>query len=247
MRTPEEIDKYYSVEELQKKFSKIKKFWSNIQLGTKFTLPGRYGPDNTNLIENALPKDLTGKSILDIGTRDGGWAFECERRNAKKITAIDNWQRRSDGYDDKLFKLCHEILNSKVKLIEMGLVEIDTLNKNFDIVLFLGVYYHMINPLLGLQKIFNICNELVIMEGAMLQTERSLAYALKKGELNADVKNVFLFSPSFIERFALSIGFKKVEFKEYVTEQGIKIQSDVEVVNSEQALQHNRGILYLWK
>ena len=38
-----------------------------------------------------IPKDLTGKTVLDMGSFDGFWAFECERRGAKRVLAIDTW------------------------------------------------------------------------------------------------------------------------------------------------------------
>ena len=246
MRSLREVDEIFSPDELQKKISKVPRWFHIISLGTQLSTPGNYAKFLDDWISNSLLSDYSGKSVLDVGTADGRWAFECERRNAKKITGIDIWQT-SDDFGSLPFETCKEILDSKATLQVLDVVDVEQLNENFDVIHFLGVYYHMLNPLLALQKIFNVCNELVIMEGAMLQTERSLAYALKKGELNADITNVFLFSPSFIERFALSIGFKKVEFKGYSTKQGTDILSDAKVTNSEKILQHNRGILYLWK
>ena len=38
-----------------------------------------------------IPEDLTGKTVLDMGSWDGFWAFECERRGAKRVLAIDTW------------------------------------------------------------------------------------------------------------------------------------------------------------
>src|SRR5882762_8938168 len=46
-----------------------------------------------------LPADLTGKSVLDIGTWDGFFAFECERRGAARVLAIDTFAWDQFGKD----------------------------------------------------------------------------------------------------------------------------------------------------
>ena len=82
-------------------------------------------------------------------------------------------------------------LNQKNQCIESFLIQ-----KAFDLILFLGVYYHLINPLLAIQNLYKISKELVIFEGEILETNRNIAYILEEGEPGGK----FLFSPSFINR-----------------------------------------------
>ena len=71
MYANEEIDELYSIKYLQKKIKQAPKWWHTIQLGTKFKTPGTYDKKMWNYISNLLPKDFSGKTVLDVGTRDG--------------------------------------------------------------------------------------------------------------------------------------------------------------------------------
>jgi len=243
IRTDEEIDRIFTVKQLNEKISKLRWF-QLIPLGTKVTTPGDYFPPYDKAISDALPKDFSNKSVLDIGTCDGRWAFESEKRNAKRIVAIDKWQTNFDQ-NVSTFETCKEIFDSKAVLHTLDVLDVEKLNEKFDVILFLGVYYHMIDPFLALQKLFDVCNELVIMEGSILQTEQRISYCLKPAELNNDSTNVFLFSPSFIETYALRIGFKKVDFLGYIA--GKFAAELLGSENDSEQLIHNRGIFYLYK
>jgi len=241
IRSDEEIDRLFTVEQLNDKISKIRWF-QLIPLGTKVTTTGNYLPHYDKAIFDALPKDFTNKSVLDIGTCDGKWAFESEKRNAKRIVAVDAWQTSFDQ-NEKPFRICKEIFNSKAVLYTLDVLDVEKLNEKFDVILFLGIFYHMMDPFLALQKLFDVCNELVIMEGEILQSEQPISYCFKSGELNDDVTAVFAFSPSFIETYALRIGFKKVDFLGYINDDGRLIGSE----NDSEQLKRNRGIFYLYK
>lgn len=248
MRTNEEVDSIYTKEELLKKISTVRLWAHKIQLGSHVVTPGIIHDKIMQKELDAIPKDLTGKSVLDVGARNGGWAFECERRNAKEITAIDVWQNEGpNGIRDEPFKICKEILDSKVELIELDVLDIEKLGKKFDIILFLGVIYHLMDPLLALRKLYNVCNELVILQGAVLKSPKSICYFLEPGELGGDTSNTFLISPIFIENYAKSIGFRKAELVEYVEGESL-IPSDKK--NSDKnnpQLKRSRAIMYLWK
>lgn len=70
-----------------KAISKIK-WYHTLDLGHGVVTPGFI--DNRDTVPLfGLPEDLTGKRCLDIGTYDGFWAFEMERRGASEVIAID--------------------------------------------------------------------------------------------------------------------------------------------------------------
>jgi tRNA (mo5U34)-methyltransferase len=252
VRTKDEVDSIYSREDLEKKIVEIPRWWHIIELGSRVKTPGIYDKNLMEWVLNSFPKDFSEKSVLDIGARDGLFSFECESRNAKEIIGIDIFQGYEDLHD-KPFRICKEILGSKAEILHLDVLDVEKLNKKFDIILFLGIYYHMKNPFLALEKLFNVCKELVILEGEILQTERSIAYLLEPGEIGGDTSNTFLFSPVFLQNYASRIGFRRVEFIGYASTQGPIIQSDIKnSVNSEntknelQPLRRNRGIFYLW-
>jgi tRNA (mo5U34)-methyltransferase len=99
-----------------------------------------------------IPEDLSGKRVLDIGAWDGWFSFEMERRGAD-VVAVDNTE--SDN-----FLWLHRELKSKIDYRILDVYELtpETVGR-FDIVLFLGVLYHLKHPLLALERICNLTKE----------------------------------------------------------------------------------------
>jgi tRNA (mo5U34)-methyltransferase len=110
-----------------------------------------------------IPADLRGKTVLDIGAWDGFFSFECERRGAKRVLAIDTFAW--DNYGKDGFLLAHEMLNSKVEHQRCAAEEIDagTLG-TFDLVLFLGVFYHLRSPISVLERLRGVTAGTLICE-----------------------------------------------------------------------------------
>jgi tRNA (mo5U34)-methyltransferase len=70
----------------------IPQWWHSIDLGDGVTTPGRKTPEllSEELASLRLPP-LAGRTVLDIGTWDGFYAFEAERRGAARVVAIDHY------------------------------------------------------------------------------------------------------------------------------------------------------------
>jgi tRNA (mo5U34)-methyltransferase len=99
-----------------------------------------------------LPEDLTGKSVLDVGAWDGFFSFECERRGASRVLALDTYAWDHHGKDG--FLLAHEVLGSKVEHQRLAAEDIDAARiGRFDLVLFLGVLYHLRSPISVLERL----------------------------------------------------------------------------------------------
>lgn len=245
MRTVKEIEKIYSDKNLLKRINAISNWWHTIRISSNVQTPGIYDQKMWKNILSIIPKDLTDKTVLDIGTADGGFSFECEKRNAKKITSIDKFTvvgSTQFHHIDSRIKLLMEIFDSKIILKKMDVDDLEKLNEKFDLILFLGVYYHLTNPLLAMQNLFKVSKELVIFEGEILETNRNIGYVLEEGEPGGK----FLFSPSFIDRYAKMVGFTRVEFLGYF-QNGKEILSDMKNKDESPTLKRNRGIFYFWK
>lgn len=107
--------------------------------------------------EMPIPPDLRGKRVLDIGAWDGWFSFEMERRGAD-VVAVDCVQLDT-------FLEVHRRLNSRVQYLDLDLFELTRDNVGtFDIVLFLGVLYHLKHPLLGLERVCSLTRGLAIVE-----------------------------------------------------------------------------------
>ena len=126
-------------------------FWYHcIELRPGIVTPGLAGGAHS-LPYYGIPEDLSGKSVLDIGCWDGFFSFECEKRGAERVVAADNWENA--GRD--AFDFARTELGSKVEPLECDIYDLpDKLGgERFDVVLFLGVLYHLRHPLLALEKV----------------------------------------------------------------------------------------------
>ncbi len=111
----------------------------------------------------SLPDDLTGKSVLDIGAWDGFFSFECERRGAARVLAIDTYAWDVHGKDG--FLLAHSTLNSKVESMRLAAEDLDPGRVGqFDLVLFLGVLYHLRSPISVLDRLRRVTRGTLVCE-----------------------------------------------------------------------------------
>jgi tRNA (mo5U34)-methyltransferase len=111
--------------------------------------------------------DFTGKSVLDIGCWDGKWSFYAERRGAARVLASDDttqhWGRGGEG-----LLLAKELFGSAIETrLDVSIYALDRLRETFDVILCLGVYYHLIDPFHGFAQIRHLCHKrsLVVFEG----------------------------------------------------------------------------------
>jgi len=99
-----------------------------------------------------LPRDMGGLRVLDIGARDGFFSFECERRCAKEVVPIDYVPPEQTG-----FYVAKQVLGSRLNLVHETVYNLTPERYGrFDIVLFLGVLYHLPDPLRALEIVFRM-------------------------------------------------------------------------------------------
>ena len=114
-----------------------------------------------------IPEDLTGWSVLDIGAWHGYFSFECERRGADRVLAVDRFAWDRFGMEE--FLAAHRRLNSRVEYEHLDVHDLDAKTVGgFDLVLFLGVFYHLRNPVAALEQIASVTNRLLICETHVL-------------------------------------------------------------------------------
>ena len=119
--------------------------------------------------ENLESVDFRGKTVLEIGAWDGYWSFYAERRGAKYVLASDDLtQNWSAG---RGILLARELLGSRVEVRQdVSIYELTSLGRKFDIILCLGVYYHLIDPFYALTQVRHLCHDssLVFLEGDLI-------------------------------------------------------------------------------
>jgi len=93
-----------------------------------------------------LPADLSGRTALDIGCNSGFYSFELARRGAR-VTAID----LDDHYLAQARWAAGVLdLSDRVTFHKMQVYDLARVPESFDVVLFLGVFYHLRYPQLAL-------------------------------------------------------------------------------------------------
>ncbi len=143
--------------EIQSQIDSVPYWFHKIKIGELIT-PGVQ--DGAGIFQSLdLPEQCGGLRVLDIGTRDGLFAFEMEKRGANVI-AIDYMPPEKTG-----FKTAAKLLNSKIPYHQENIYNI-TFQKygTFDLVLFFGVLYHLPDPLLALQTIRPLCRNHLYLE-----------------------------------------------------------------------------------
>jgi tRNA (mo5U34)-methyltransferase len=140
-----------------------------------------------------LPASLEGLSVLDIGAWDGFFSFECERRGAARVVATDYYSWHGSGWGAKAgFELAREALGSHVEDVDVDVMDIAPGRLGtFDLVLFLGVLYHLRHPLLAIEKIAAVTRGTLILETVvdLVGLGRPAMAFYPDRELNADPTN----------------------------------------------------------
>jgi SAM-dependent methyltransferase len=127
--------------------------------------PGQFLEVNPKLCldELGVHQSLVGLRALDIGALDGPFTFELERRGAQ-VTALD-----IQDPNLTVFNAVKEIKSSSANYVRGGVYEASPEALGvYDIVLFVGVYYHLKNPVLALQRIRSLLTDkgVLFIEGA---------------------------------------------------------------------------------
>src|SRR6204780_4689052 len=72
-------------------------WWHSIDLGDGLVTPGHKTPDVlARELEALRLPDVRGRSVLDIGGWDGFFAFEAERRGARRVAVLDHYMWSMD-------------------------------------------------------------------------------------------------------------------------------------------------------
>lgn len=158
---------------------------------------------------------LNGKSVLDIGAWDGFFSFEAERRGASRVLATDHFCWSGPGWGTrKGFDLIHDTLRSRVDSLDVDVLALDPERLGqFDVVLFLGVLYHVKDPYSCLEAAARMCsNHLIIETVTALHHEAMPAMRLfNPGELGGDNTNFWAPNLAALEVMLTTFGFTTFE------------------------------------
>lgn len=153
-----------SAEQIQEDLKKLGKWFHNIDLNGVRTAPDHFLGDYPNVkfksFGEAIPQDLTGKSVLDIGCNGGFYSIEMKRRGASRVLGIDS----DDRYLDQA-RYAARVLGADIEFRNMSVYDVASLGEKFDVVIFMGVLYHLRHPLLALDLLYdNVVKDLLVFQ-----------------------------------------------------------------------------------
>ncbi len=150
---------------LKQKIEALKPWFHNLHLPGKLqTAPDHWLGDFPKFkweqIKGSIPRDLTGWTALDIGCNAGFYSFELAKRGAN-VLGIDldphylkqaKWAAKELG------------LEGQVKFKQMQVYDLARLKKKFDLIIFMGVFYHLRYPMLALDIVSQKVNKLMVFQ-----------------------------------------------------------------------------------
>jgi tRNA (mo5U34)-methyltransferase len=139
------------------------KWYHQIDLGNGIVTPGLV--QGLTLDQLQLPHDLSGDTVLDIGAWDGYYSFQAERAGARRVLATDRYAWENWPTGKRGFELARTAFNSAVEDRTIDVMDLSPKTVGvFDVVLFLGVLYHLRYPLLAIDQLFKVTAKLMVLE-----------------------------------------------------------------------------------
>jgi tRNA (mo5U34)-methyltransferase len=163
-----------SAEEARAAIARNPVWYHSIEVAPGVVTPGRM--DLRAVARRVLPPDLRGLRALDVGTFDGFWAFELERRGAREVVALDlervdaaEWPplrrealaARAEEWEIELgrgFRIAAELLGSSVRRVERSVYELDAdaVGGPVDLVFVGSMLLHLRDPVRGLERVHDV-------------------------------------------------------------------------------------------
>lgn len=141
-----------SRESIERRVKELGQWFHNLDLNGVRTAPnhflGDYPAFKWRMFADCIPADLTGKSVLDIGCNGGFYSIEMKKRGAERVLGVD--------FDERYLnqaRFAADVSGFDIEFRKLSVYDVAKLGERFDIVLFMGVLYHLRHPLLALDLI----------------------------------------------------------------------------------------------
>lgn len=161
----------WTPERIRSRIRELGDWFHNMNLRGIQTAPnhflGDYPETKWRNFANAIPADLRGKTVLDIGCNAGFYSIEMKRRGAARVIGIDF----DEGYLAQA-RFAAEMCEAEIEFRCLSAYDVAKLGEKFDLVLFLGVFYHLRHPLLALDLIHeHVAKDLLVFQSMQRGSE----------------------------------------------------------------------------
>ncbi len=170
--------------------------------------------------EEALlgPFDLRGRSVLDIGAWNGAFSFAAKRRGAGRVLATDEFAWTHPAYRGmEAFELARAELGLEVETQQIDPTRMDESLGRFDLVLFLGVFYHLFDPIDVLQRMRAVTGQVLLVEthqDALERAEPAMVFYPGRTLANDDT-NWWGPNPPLMLHLLRQLGFARIYYRDH--------------------------------
>ena len=156
--------RHLTQDQIRERAAQLGDWFHNIDLGGARTAPDHFLGDYPNVkwkqFKHAVPEDLTGRTVLDIGCNGGFYSIEMKKRGAERVLGLDFDERYLEQA-----RFAAEVTGQDIEFRQMSVYDVAELGERFDVVLFMGVLYHLRHPLLALDLIHeHVAGDLMIFQ-----------------------------------------------------------------------------------
>ncbi|HLI82452.1 MAG TPA: TIGR04290 family methyltransferase [Bryobacteraceae bacterium] len=157
----------WTEDEIRARVRQLGKWFHNLRLGGVETAPdhflGDYPALKWRVLEQCLPRDLRGRTVLDVGCNAGFYSLEMKKRGADRVVAIDT----DEGYLAQ-GRFAAQVSGLEIEFRRLSVYEVARLREKFDVVLFMGVLYHLRHPLLALDLLHEcVVGDLLVFQSLL--------------------------------------------------------------------------------
>lgn len=172
--------------DLARRIADLGQWFHNIDLHGVPTAPDHFLGDYPRVkwerIAPAIPADLNGATVLDIGCNGGFYSMEMKRRGASRVLAVDV----DDRYLDQ-GRFAAATLGYDIEFQKLSVYDVDQIPGQFDWVLFMGVFYHLRYPLYALDKIVKKVGSRLLFQSLLRGSLTTRRFAENYGFWEKDV------------------------------------------------------------
>lgn len=192
-------------------------WFHQVDFGGGVVSPGRIRLDKIRRMSKLIfDRPITGKTVLDIGCWDGAYSIEAARRGAARVLATDHFVWRSSWGDRRCFDLARTCLAPEIEVLDVDVPDLSVERVGtFDVVLFLGVFYHLRDPISTLERVAALATEVLVVESRIIApfSRRPMMRFYPGAELDGDPTNWWAPNRACLDAMLRDLGFRTITFR----------------------------------
>jgi tRNA (mo5U34)-methyltransferase len=162
-----------STDEIRRKVDALGPWFHNLDLQGVRTAPSHFLGDYPSVkwrnFADVVPRSLKGRTVLDIGCNAGFYALEMKRRGADRVLGLDS----RDEYLAQA-RFAADVSGLEIEFRNLSVYDVGKLGETFDLVIFMGVLYHLRHPLLALDLIHeHVARDMMLFQSMQRGSNRT--------------------------------------------------------------------------